>query len=45
MSLHKVPRTREQELRHDLIIMIILSLGTIALIVEMFYLLVIRWPK
>jgi len=42
MSLHKIPRTPKQELRHDLIIMIILFLGIVALIIETIYCLVIK---
>ena len=42
MSLHKIPRTPKQELRHDLIIMTILFLGIVALIIEMIYCLVIK---
>ena len=42
MSLHKIPRTVEQEFRHDLIISIELVLGLIALIVEIIYFLFIK---
>lgn len=42
MSIYKVPRTREQEMKHDQMELFILLLGIISLICEMFYLLIVK---
>ena len=42
MSLHKIPRTLEQEMKHDIHIMLILLFGLIGLITEMVYCLIIK---
>ena len=42
MSLHKIPRTFEQQMKHDRNEMIIVIIGGLCLIGTIFYLLVVK---